>query len=68
MFINKTMNRNQAFPIIYRKLKEHNITMNSLSLIERLKSFEAKVGDIQDQHIKAIVSKLAGNHKGYKSE
>jgi hypothetical protein len=54
------MNRNQAFPIIYRKLKEHNITMNSLSLIERLKSFEAKVenGDIQDQHIEAIVKKL----------
>ena len=52
------MNRNQAFPIIYRKLKEHNITMDSLSLIERLKSFEAKVGDIQDQHIEAIVKKI----------
>jgi hypothetical protein len=52
------MNYNQAFPIIYRKLKEHNVTMNSLSLIQRLKSFEAKVGDIQDQHIKAIVKKI----------
>jgi hypothetical protein len=62
------MNRNQAFPIIYRKLKEHNITMNSLSLIERLKSFETKVGDIQDQHIKAIVKKLVSNNKSYKSK
>lgn len=64
------MNYNQAFPIIYRKLKEHNITMNSLSLIERLKSFEAKVenGDIQDIHIKAIVKKLVGNNKGHKSK
>jgi hypothetical protein len=62
------MNRNQAFPIIYRKLKEHNVTINSLSLIERLKSFEAKVGDIQDNHIEAIVKKLVSNNKGYKSE
>ena len=62
------MNYNQAFPIIYRKLKEHNIIMDSLSLIERLKSFEAKVGDIQYQHIEAIVSKLVGNNKGHKSE
>jgi hypothetical protein len=56
------MNRNQAFPIIYRKLKEHNIIIDSLSLIERLKSFEAKVenGDIQDIHIKAIVKKIVG--------
>jgi hypothetical protein len=52
------MNRNQAFPIIYRKLKENGVTMDSLSLIERLKSFEAKVGDIQDIHIKAIVKKI----------
>jgi len=62
------MNYNQAFPIIYRKLKEHNVTMNSLSLIQRLKSFEAKVGNIQDQHIEAIVKKLVGNNKGHKSE
>jgi hypothetical protein len=64
------MNRNQAFPIIYRKLKENGITINSLSLIERLKSFETKVenGDIQDIHIKAIVKKIVGNNKGYKSE
>jgi hypothetical protein len=54
------MNRNQAFPIIYRKLKEHNITMDSLSLIERLKSFETKVkdGDIQDIHIQSIVNQI----------
>jgi hypothetical protein len=52
------MNYNQAFPIIYRKLKESGVTMNSLSLIQKLKSFEAKVGDIQDQHIKAIVKKI----------
>jgi hypothetical protein len=52
------MNKNQAFPIVYRKLKEHNITMNSLSLIERLKSFEAKVGDITDQHIQSIVNQI----------
>jgi hypothetical protein len=62
------MNYNQAFPIIYRKLKEHNITMDSLSLIERLKAFEAKVGDIKNQHIEAIVKKLVSNNKGYKSE
>ena len=62
------MNKNQAFPIIYRKLKEHNITIDSLSLIGRLKSFEAKVGNIQDNHIEAIVKKLVGNNKGYKSE
>jgi hypothetical protein len=62
------MNRNQAFPIIYRKLKESGVTMNSLSLIERLKSFEAKVGDIQNNHIEAIVKKLVGNNKGHKSE
>jgi hypothetical protein len=66
--LNKTMNRNQAFPIIYRKLKEHNITMDSLSLIERLKSFEAKVGNIQDIHIEAIIKKLVSNNKGYKSK
>ena len=62
------MNRNQAFPIIYRKLKESGVTMNSLSLIQRLKSFEAKVGNIQDQHIEAIVKKIVGNNKGHKSE
>ena len=64
------MNKNQAFPIIYRKLKESGVTINSLSLIERLKSFETKVkdGDIQDQHIEAIVRKLVGNNKGHKSE
>lgn len=62
------MNYNQAFPIIYRKLKESGITMNSLSLIKRLKSFEAKVGDIQDNHIETIVNKLVGNNKGHKSE
>jgi hypothetical protein len=62
------MNRNQAFPIIYRKLKEHNITMNSLSLIERLKSFEAKVGDITDQHIQSIINQIVDNRKGHKSE
>ena len=62
------MNYNQAFPIIYRKLKESGVTMNSLSLIERLKSFESKVGDIQNNHIEAIVSKLVGNNKGHKSE
>lgn len=52
------MNYNQAFPIIYRKLKEHNITMDSLSLIQKLKSFEAKVKDIQNNHIEAIVKKI----------
>jgi len=52
------MNYNQAFPIIYRKLKESGVTMDSLSLIQRLKSFEAKFGDIQDQHIEAIVKKI----------
>jgi len=52
------MNRNQAFPIIYRKLKESGVTMDSLSLIKRLKSFEAKVGNIQNNHIEAIVKKL----------
>ena len=62
------MNRNQAFPIVYRKLKEHNITMNSLSLIERLKSFEAKVGDITDQHIQSIVNQIVSINKGHKSE
>jgi len=62
------MNYNQAFPIIYRKLKESGVTMDSLSLIERLKSFEAKVGDIQDIHIEAIVKKLVSNNKGHKSE
>jgi hypothetical protein len=64
------MNRNQAFPIVYRKLKEHNITMNSLSLIERLKSFETKVkdGDITDQHIQSIVNQIVDNRKGHKSE
>jgi len=62
------MNRNQAFPIIYRKLKESGVTMDSLSLIQRLKSFEAKVKDIQNNHIEAIVKKLVSNNKGHKSE
>jgi hypothetical protein len=62
------MNRNQAFPIIYRKLKESGVTMNSLSLIERLKSFEAKVQDITDQHIQSIVNQIVDNRKGHKSE
>ena len=54
------MNRNQAFPIIYRKLKESGVTMDSLSLIQRLKSFETKVKnkDIQNNHIEAIVKKI----------
>ena len=52
------MNRNQAFPIVYRKLKESGVIINSLSLIERLKSFEAKVGDITDQHIQSIVNQI----------
>ena len=54
------MNRNQAFPIIYRKLKESGVTMDSLFLIERLKSFETKVkdGDITDQHIQSIVNQI----------
>lgn len=62
------MNRNQAFPIIYRKLKESGVTMDSLFLIQRLKSFEAKVKDIQNNHIEAIVKKLVSNNKGHKSE
>jgi hypothetical protein len=54
------MNRNQAFPIIYRKLKENGVTMDSLSLIQRLKLYETKVKnkDIQNNHIEAIVKKL----------
>jgi hypothetical protein len=52
------MNRNQAFPIIYRKLKESGVTMDSLSLIQRLKLYETKVKDIQNNHIEAIVKKL----------
>jgi hypothetical protein len=52
------MNYNQAFPIIYRKLKENGITIDSLSLIKRLKAFETKFGDIQDIHIEAIVKKI----------
>jgi len=62
------MNRNQAFPIIYRKLKESGVTMDSLSLIQRLKLYEAKVKDIQNNHIEAIVKKLVSNNKGHKSE
>lgn len=62
------MNRNQAFPIIYRKLKESGVTMDSLSLIQRLKLYEAKVKDIQNNHIEAIVKKIVSNNKGHKSE
>lgn len=48
----------QAFPKLYRKLKENNITYNSITLIQKLKRLQELKGMITDKHIEAIVKQL----------
>ena len=52
------MNYAQAFPKLYRKLKQHNITYNSLTLIQKLKQLQELKGQITDKHIETIVKQL----------
>lgn len=52
------MNYAQAFPKLYRQLKENNITYNSITLIQKLKQLEKIKGKITDLHIKQIVKQL----------
>jgi hypothetical protein len=52
------MNYAQAFPKLYRKLKENNITYNSITLIKKLKQLEQLKGEITDKHIETIVKQL----------
>ena len=52
------MNYAQAFPKLYRKLKENNITYNSLTLIQKLKQLQELKGQITDKHIETIVKQL----------
>jgi NADH:ubiquinone oxidoreductase subunit E len=48
----------QAFPKLYRKLKENNITYNSIKLIQKLQKLQEIKGAITDEHIHAIVKQL----------
>jgi hypothetical protein len=49
----------QAFPIIYRKLKnEYHLSYNSMTLIDKLKKYNEKVGNITEKHIDAIIAKI----------
>lgn len=48
----------QAFPKLYRKLKENNITYNSIKLIQKLQKLQEIKGAITDEHIEAIVKQL----------
>jgi hypothetical protein len=57
------MTYNQAFPKLYRKLKQHNITYNSLTLIDRLKKVEEKYGEIKDNYLDTIVNQILASKK-----
>ena len=62
------MTYNQAFPKLYRKLKQHNITYNSLTLIDKLKKVEEKYGEIKDSYLDTIVNQiLASKNKSQNS-
>ena len=50
------MTYNQAFPKLYRKLKEHNIIYNSLTLIQKLKKLEEKYGQIKEEYLDSILN------------
>ena len=57
------MTYNQAFPKLYRKLKENNITYNSLTLIDKLKKLEEKYGKIKDSYLDTIVNQILASKK-----
>lgn len=57
------MNYAQAFPKLYRKLKQHNITYNSLTLIDKLKKVEEKYGEIKDSYLDTIVNQILASKK-----
>lgn len=57
------MTYNQAFPKLYRKLKENNITYNSLTLIQKLKRLEEKYGQIKEEYLDSILSQILANKK-----
>lgn len=57
------MTYNQAFPKLYRKLKENNIAYNSLTLIQKLKRLEEKYGQIKEEYLDSILSQILANKK-----
>lgn len=57
------MTYNQAFPKLYRKLKENNITYNSLTLIAKLKKVEDKYGQIKEEYLDSIVNQILASKK-----
>jgi len=57
------MTYNQAFPKLYRKLKENNITYNSLTLIQKLKRLEEKYGQIKEEYLDSILNQILANKK-----
>lgn len=57
------MTYNQAFPKLYRKLKQHNITYNSLTLIDKLKKVKEKYGKIKDNYLDVIVNQILASKK-----
>jgi uncharacterized circularly permuted ATP-grasp superfamily protein len=63
VYKNNKMTYNQAFPKLYRKLKQHNITYNSLTLIDKLKKVEEKYGEIKDSYLDVIVNQILTSKK-----
>lgn len=57
------MTYNQAFPKLYRKLKENNITYNSLTLIQKLKKIQEKYGQIKEEYLDSILNQILANKK-----
>lgn len=57
------MTYNQAFPKLYRKLKENNITYNSLTLIDKLKKVQEKYGEIKEEYLDSILNQILANKK-----
>lgn len=57
------MTYNQAFPKLYRKLKEHNIIYNSLTLIQKLKKLEEKYGQIKEEYLDSILNQIIASKK-----
>ena len=57
------MTYNQAFPKLYRKLKENNIVYNSLTLIQKLKRLEEKYGQIKEEYLDSILNQILANKK-----
>ena len=63
VYKNNKMTYNQAFPKLYIKLKQHNITYNSLTLIDKLKKVEEKYGEIKDSYLDTIVNQILASKK-----